>query len=107
VPIEKVGVGDEVAAIDEKTGNKVWRKVVGRYSRLAEGSLDITVEDATGKRSTIAATSEHPFHVEDWDGKVETLIADLSPTQNLDPSRLFPSDEKTQFDTGVSARLCC
>jgi Pretoxin HINT domain len=79
-PIEDISIGDEVAEIDEKTGKLPWRKVTGRYSRAASGILDITVTDGEGKTTTIKTTPEHPFHVEDWDGKVETLLADLQGT---------------------------
>jgi hypothetical protein len=45
----------------------------------------------------------HPFHVEDWDGEVETLVADLSQLPAIDPSRLFPTDDKTRFGDWVKA----
>jgi hypothetical protein len=43
------------------------------------------------------------MHVRDWDGGVETLVADLSQLPAIDPSRLFPSDDKTRFGDWVKA----
>jgi hypothetical protein len=45
----------------------------------------------------VYAASEHPFHVEHCDGKVETMVAALSGQASVDPSRLFPSNDRTQF----------
>jgi hypothetical protein len=77
------------------------RKVVYISSRQAHDTLEL--EDADGKRISINTTLNHPFHVEDWDGEVETLVADLSQLPAIDPSRLFPSDDKTRFGDWVKA----
>ncbi len=102
-PIEEIQVGEEIGAIDEKTGERVWRKVVERLSRQAPEVLQITVEDAAGNRNTITATPEHPFHVEDWDGSVETVVAILNGTDGLPAHMLMPSDGKTRFGDWVKA----
>jgi RHS repeat-associated protein len=103
VAIKDIAVGDEVASIDEKTGKKVWRKVTELFSRQAPNTLNVELEDEHGKRIRIKTTLEHPFHVEEWDGKVETMIADLNGSASVDPSRLFPSDGKTPFGDWVNA----
>jgi Pretoxin HINT domain len=103
VAIKDIAVGDEVASIDEKTGRKVWRKVTELFSRQAPNTLNVELEDADGKRIKIKTTLEHPFHVEAWDGKVETMLAALNGAAAVDPSRLFPSDGKTPFGDWVNA----
>jgi hypothetical protein len=103
VAIKDIAVGDQVAAIDEKTGNKVWRKVTEIFSKPSNKMVDLELEDASGQRTKVKTTLEHPFHIEKWDGKVETMVADLSPIPNVDPSRLFPSDEQTRFGDWVKA----
>jgi hypothetical protein len=92
-----------VAAIDEKTGAKVWRKVTAIFSKQSASKVDLELQDADGKRTKIKTTLEHPFHVEHWDGKVETMVAALNGQASVDPSRLFPSDDKTQFGDWVKA----
>ena len=60
-------------------------------------------KDASGQRTKIKTTLEHPFHVENWDGKVETMVAALNGAAAVEPSRLFPSDDKTKFGDWVKA----
>lgn len=112
VAIDEVRVGDEVAAIDEKTGQQVWRRVVEYYSRQAPSTLTITLEAADGGRETITATPEHPFHVEGWSTSTGDLLAALDGTggsgsdvtdNGLAGSRLVPSPGKTQFGDWVKA----
>jgi hypothetical protein len=90
------------------------------------------LEDAAGKRISIKTTLNHPFHVEGWVSNrslvVEAEVADLSqfyldydangsPAAStsvtsaidlkanliIDPSRLFPSEDKTRFGDWVKA----
>ena len=72
-PIREIEAGDKVAAMDELTGRVVWRKVLETYQRVAPGTLTLTVEDADGNIEELTTTPEHPFHVEEWDGKLDTL----------------------------------
>ena len=97
-------MGDEVAAIDEITGERVWRDVTTRFSRVAPGVVSVEVEDADGNRDTFKTTPEHPFHVEGWDGTITTegLHAALG-VPSIEEHILLPSEEKTKFGDWVKA----
>ncbi|RNL77991.1 polymorphic toxin-type HINT domain-containing protein, partial [Halostreptopolyspora alba] len=70
VPIEAVGLGDDVWAFDPATGEEGPREVTRLIDGVGEKTLvDITVTDADGGTSTLTATDEHPFwvpEVGDW-----------------------------------------
>lgn len=68
-PIEEVELGDRVVAADPETGETVSREVVATIVGRGEKDLvEVTVDvdgDAGDAVSTITATAEHPFWVDD------------------------------------------
>ncbi|RNL84973.1 polymorphic toxin-type HINT domain-containing protein, partial [Halostreptopolyspora alba] len=70
VPIEAVGVGDDVWAFDPATGEEGPREVTRLIDGVGEKTLvDITITDSAGETSSVTATDEHPFwvpEVGDW-----------------------------------------
>ena len=62
-PIEKVVVGDKVAARNERTGETSWRMVKQLFSIEDKIIVDVTLRGKAGDVETISATNEHPFFV--------------------------------------------
>jgi hypothetical protein len=63
-PIERIRVGDLVAARDEITGVTRWQPVVGLFHHQDQAVLQVTYVSESGEEETIGVTPEHPFQVQ-------------------------------------------
>ncbi|MFC4959329.1 polymorphic toxin-type HINT domain-containing protein, partial [Streptomyces mauvecolor] len=81
-PIEKLEVGDEVAAADPEDAKSGSRKVDATIVTPDDADFTtLTIEDAQGARSTLTATDHHPI----WSPSVHAWLnaADLKPGMKL------------------------
>jgi hypothetical protein len=77
-PIEEIELGDYVLSRNERTGEFEYREVVRLFVRDNQQIVQVELEDAEGKSTSIGATVEHPFWVGDqgWVGARGLLPGD-------------------------------
>ena len=74
-----LAVGDLVLSKDPVTGEVVAKPVIGKFSELHAGAVNITVQ-AQGQEELISTTIEHPFYV---DGEGWVQAGDLKSGDKL------------------------
>jgi len=79
-PIEKIAVGDLVAARDEKTGETVWKPVLRLIRNGEKDVLHVRYVDAAGRSETLGVTPEHPFMLQ---GQRWVHAGDLQPGDKI------------------------
>ncbi|HEX8706037.1 MAG TPA: polymorphic toxin-type HINT domain-containing protein [Myxococcaceae bacterium] len=74
-PIEQIGEGDLVWSRDDETGEADWRPVVRTFVTPNKAVMKLELTDATGQRTVLGVTGEHPFWVKDmgWMGAASLL----------------------------------
>lgn len=75
-----------------------------RYSRQVSGIIEITARADDGDTEVLKITSEHPIHVEGWDGRPRGgLLADLGGFDSAPETTLFPGEGHTKDGQWIKA----
>ncbi|WP_327183053.1 polymorphic toxin-type HINT domain-containing protein [Streptomyces sp. NBC_01334] len=81
-PIEKVKLGDKIAATDPKTGGTTVREVVGTIvTEDDKHFVDLTIKGGSSATESLVSTTTHPFWSESAQAWIEA--GDLKPGMRL------------------------